>query len=105
MKRRNFVTAILAALGASGSLRLHTRQSGVPDPPAPAPSSDPYQSTHPQWQAHTLPAEDLSAEQLIEVIETIKRQEGGGFSVRTAYGGVVIGDQWTPHVPYRFIRP
>ena len=37
MNRRGFVGRLLAALGVGGSLGLHSRQSDVPDLPAPAP--------------------------------------------------------------------
>ena len=43
MKRKNFLTAILAALGVGGSLGLHSRQSDVLDPPAPAPPYGPIE--------------------------------------------------------------
>ncbi len=46
MKRRGFITRIMAALGAAlgigGSLGLHPRQSGVSDLPVPAPPTDPF---------------------------------------------------------------
>ena len=37
MNREGFIQRLMAALGVGGSLGLHSRQSDVPDLPAPAP--------------------------------------------------------------------